>query len=62
MQEKLRKDVKIARAVNEEWTYKEFAEVINITPNSFYNWLNGYYELSEEKERQLKDLIADLII
>ena len=37
------------------------SEVINITVNAFYNWLNGYYNLSRSKEAELSYLIADLL-
>ena len=44
-QDNLREQVKIAKALNPDWSYRQMSEVIDITPNSFYNWLNGYYEL-----------------
>lgn len=60
-QNKLRQDVRIAKALNEDWSYKKMSDVIDISVNAFYNWLNGAYELSEKKERQLKDLVSNLI-
>lgn len=60
-QDYLRKQVKLAKALNSDWTYKNMAEVIDTTPNAFYNWLNGYYELSRSKEKELGGLVADLI-
>lgn len=36
------------------------AEVIDITPNAFYNWLARYYDLSNSKAKDLESLIADL--
>ena len=38
-----------------------FAEVIGVTQNAFYNWLNGYYELSDKKVSDLETLLCDLI-
>lgn len=60
--EDLRKQVRLCKVYNNEWSYKQFAEVIDITPNSFYNWLNGYYELSYQKEKILKELLSDLML
>lgn len=60
-QDKLRKQVKLAKALNDEWSYKAMSEVINITANAFYNWLNGAYEFSQSKEKDLESLINDLL-
>ena len=60
-QEKLRKEVKLAKALNEEWSYKQMSEVIAITPHAFYNWLHGSYELSSRKLMELDSLISDLL-
>lgn len=60
-QHELRKSVRIAKALNTDWSYRQMAEVIQITPNAFYNWLNGYYDLSFEKEQELDELVYDLI-
>ena len=60
-QDILRKQTKIAKALNEDFTYKAFAEALNITDHSFYNWLNGYYDLSSKKAKELQEVIIDLI-
>ena len=60
-QDKLRQQVKIAKALNDEWNFKAMSEVIQISVHSFYNWLNGSYELSYNKEKELENLISDLI-
>lgn len=60
-QDKLRQQVKLAKALNDEWSYKSMSEVIQISTHSFYNWLNGAYELSYSKERELTDLVSNLI-
>lgn len=60
-QEKLRIQVKLAKALNEDWSYKQMSEAIEITPHAFYNWLHGYYELSGKKEMLLRSLISDLL-
>ena len=59
--EKLREQVKLCKVYNPEWNYKQIAEVIEITPHAFYNWLNGYYELSNRKENELRELLSDLM-
>lgn len=59
MNEALRKQVKELK-VYQDITYKELAEYLEIQRNSFYNWLKGYYNLSEEKQIQLQDIINNL--
>ena len=60
-QQFLRKQVKVAKALNDDWSFKEMSQVIDISVNSFYNWLNGAYELSESKKKQLQNLVNDLL-
>ena len=60
-QDNLRQQVKLAKALNDEWSFKAMSEVIQISTHAFYNWLNGAYELSYSKERQLTDLVSNLI-
>ena len=60
-QDYLRKRTKIAKALNDDWSYKAMSEVIDITPHAFYNWLNGFYELSNSKRIALETLLADLM-
>lgn len=59
-QDNLRQQVKLAKALNDEWSYKAMSEVIQISSTAFYNWLNGYYDLSYNKERELSDLVSNL--
>ena len=42
-QDKLREQVKIAKALNDDWTYKVMSEVIDVSTHSFYNWLGGAF-------------------
>ena len=60
-QDNLRQQVKLAKALNDEWSYKAMGEVIQISSHAFYNWLNGAYELSYKKESELTDLVSNLI-
>lgn len=60
MQEKLRERTKLCK-VYEDITYKELAEYLEIHPKSFYAWLSGYYDLSQEKAKKLKYLIDDIL-
>lgn len=53
----LRNEVKLLKAL-QGISYKEIAEYINLPQKSFYNWLNGQYEFSEERERDLKEIIS----
>lgn len=50
--EDLRKRVKLLKAL-QGVPYKEIAEYIELPPKSFYSWLNGQYEFSEEREERL---------
>lgn len=59
MQENLRKQVKIIKAL-QNITYTEIAADLEISRSAFYNWLNGQYSLSKEKETRLQEII-DLI-
>ena len=59
MNDILRKDVKLLKAL-QGVSYKEVAEYLEIRHDSFYNWLKGYYEFSEERQRRLLDVIACL--
>lgn len=54
--DRLRKEVKLLKAF-QKISYKEIASYIELTPKSFYNWLNGQYELGEEKQKRLKEII-----
>lgn len=60
-QEKLRLQVKLVCAYNDDIKIKDFANYLGITEHSFYNFMNGYYNLSEKKARQLYDVTIDLI-
>lgn len=59
LNENLRKEVKLLKAL-QGISYKEIAEFLEIRQDSFYNWLKGYYEFSEERQRRLLDVIACL--
>ncbi len=60
-QDKLREQVKIAKALNNDWTYKVMSEVIDVSTHSFYNWLGGAFQLSQSKADMLKKVIDDLL-
>ena len=60
-QDRLRKQVRLVKAEYDDIYYKDFAEYLDINIHSFYNWLNGYYELSANKETKLKEVIIDLL-
>lgn len=55
----LRKRVKLLKVL-QNISYKEIAEYIEISPKSFYCWINGYYEFSEERKQRLKNVIDTL--
>ena len=59
-QQNLRKKVKLAK-VESGFSYKEMAQIISYDTNAFYNFLNGYYNLSQKKAKQLQALLEDLL-
>ena len=60
MNEILRKEVKLLKAF-QGVSYKELAEeYLGIRQDSFYSWLKGYYNLGEEKQKQLYDVVVTL--
>lgn len=59
MNEYLRKQVKLLKAL-QGISYKELASYIEIKQDSFYSWLAGYFELSAEKQKLLKQILDTL--
>lgn len=59
MNDFLRKEVKLLHTF-QNIKYKEFAEYLEISSNSFWNWLHGYYNFGDEKIALLKDIVSDL--
>lgn len=55
----LRKRVKLLKAL-QKISYKEIAEYMEVQPKSFYCWINGYYEFSDERKQRLKTVIDTL--
>lgn len=56
----LRLQVKLLKAL-QGISYKELAEeYLGIRQDSFYSWLKGYYNLGEEKQKQLYDVVLTL--
>lgn len=60
MQDILREKIKIIKAI-EGYTYKDFAEYLNIKEKSFYNWLYKAYDLGEEKYKLLNSIATDIL-
>lgn len=54
--DKLRKKVKTIKAF-QDVSYKELAGYMEMNRNAFYNWLKGYYNLGNEKQRKLNDIL-----
>lgn len=59
MNESLRKQVKMLKAL-QNISYKEIAEYLEINQNSFYNFINGQYNLSQERAERLQEIIINL--
>lgn len=60
MNDELRKQVKMLKAL-QGISYKEIASYLDIKTNSLYNWLRNQYDLSEEKQKLLRQIIEILI-
>ena len=41
-------------------SYKEVASYLDIKTNSLYNWLRNQYDLSDEKQKLLREIIEIL--
>ena len=59
MNEYLRKKAKELKCY-QSISYKELCSYIDITQGSFYAWLHGAYELGEERQQQLLEVIRNL--
>lgn len=58
----LRTKVKVLKAIGQIDSFFEVAEMIGVSKASFYNWINGYYNLGQEKKRELTNLVSDLTL
>ena len=56
MNEKLRNEVKLIK-IYQGVSYKELAEYLDIRQDSFYSWLKGRYNLGEQKQHALKEIL-----
>ena len=59
MNDKLRQEVKMLKAL-QNVPYREIAEYLEIRTDSFYNWLHGYYDLGEQKQQRLREIISNI--
>lgn len=55
----LRKECKLLKAI-QGISYKEIAEYLEITQDSFYCWIKGYYDLGNNKQQRLRAIIENL--
>ena len=59
--EQIKRKIRVAKALNPDWSYKQMAQVIDITPNTFYNYLYGSFDLGEKKASELQSFLDDLL-
>lgn len=59
-QEKLRKQLKVAKMNNNWFSYGDIADLLEIKVGSLYNFLAGAYNLSQTKARILRNWLIDL--
>lgn len=57
--EELRKKVKELKAF-QDISYKTLSEQLEMNRNSFYNWVKGYYNLGDEKQKKLTEIIENI--
>lgn len=57
--EELRKKVKELKAF-QDISYKTLSEYLEMNRNAFYNWLKGYYNLGDEKQKKLTEIIDNI--
>ena len=51
----------MCKALNDDiFTYKDLAEMLDMSVNSFYNWLNGTYNLGYGKSKALENFLNDI--
>ncbi len=61
-QDNLRTKARVALALNKGmFTTNDFAEILNISLASYYNWINGAYNLGNKKANILDEFLTDLI-
>ena len=58
----LRRKVKLLKAADSIKSYAELAEMLEMSRDSFYNWLRGYYDFGAAKKERLREIIDDLYI
>ena len=59
MQNKLRKEVKLLKAL-QGISYTELAEYLEINRSSLYNWLKGQYDFSIQTVNRLQQIITNI--
>lgn len=55
----LRQECRVIKALY-NISYKEIAEKLGIKQDSLYAWLRGMYEFSDERSKQLTNLLNEL--
>lgn len=59
IQDSLRYEVKQLKAIK-DISYKKVSEMLGMNTRSFYAWLNNNYNLGEEKQRKLFNIVKEL--
>lgn len=57
----LREKVRLCKAYSPEWNYVKMAELLQVSKGGFYNWMAGQYDLSPQKQEELKGILFDLM-
>lgn len=59
-QKNLREQVKLCKVFHNV-SYIYFAEQLEITKNSFYNFMHEQYNLSESKAEELEEIVTEFL-
>lgn len=55
----IRKALKLAKIEDNDFSYQDISQMLQVKVGSIYNWLNGSFQLSQKKARYLKNWLAD---
>lgn len=58
-QQNIRTRLKIAKIEDNDFTYSDIADMLDMKVGSVYNWLNSAFQMSQKKARYLNDWLSD---
>ena len=58
-QDNLIRRIKIARMQDQDFSYEDLAQMIDLKLSSFYNFMNKQYKIKQSKAKMLSDWLSD---